>query len=273
MAEHHMTHARVTSARGLAPGAFRLLCRSGDWAGPTAGLCPGFVQANLVVLPGSHAESFRRFAAANPTPLPVLEELPPGRFEPACSPGGDIRTDCPGYTVFRRGVPEPARDLLSVWDDSMTGFLLGCSFSFERAMLAMGLPVRHVELGLNVPMFRTNRPLAPVAPFGGMTVATMRPIPAERVEEARAASARMPKAHGAPIHAGDPAVLGVADLGRPDYGDPAPVRPGETPVFWACGVSGLEALKSAKLPLAATHAPGHMFVTDIAEDSIVVENP
>jgi len=250
------------------PAELRALVRARVWRKPTPGLCPGRVQANLLVLPQDAARLFRQFAAANPKPLPVLEELAPGVFEPKLAPGADIRNDCPGYVIFRHGAPAPAESLRDIWDSSMVGFLIGCSFSFEWAMAALGLPVRHIELGCNVPMFRTNRAMTPVGPFSGNMVATMRPIPADKLELAYAASARLPKAHGAPIHAGDPAALGILDLERPDYGDPVPVRPDEIPVFWACGVSGLEALAAAKLPLAATHAPGHMFVTDLSEEAL-----
>jgi uncharacterized protein YcsI (UPF0317 family) len=226
----------------------------------------------MVVLPAAEAKYFREFAALNAKPLPVLEELAPGAFEPSIAPGGDVRTDCPEYRIARNGVFEPASNLLGIWREDMVCFLIGCSFSFEWAMLAAGLSVRHIELGLNVPMFRTNRAMTPVGPFSGNMVATMRPIPEDKVELAHAASARLVKAHGAPIGVGDPQALGILDLSQPEYGDAVPIRSGEVPVFWACGVSGLEALASAKLPLAATHAPGHMFVTDLREDEIL-ENP
>lgn len=251
------------------PHELRALARAELWRAPTCGQCPGYAQANLVVMPQPEAAFFRDFAATNSKPLPVLEELPPGSFEPNIAPGGDIRTDCPGYRIFRHGVPEPASTLCDIWREDMVGFLIGCSFSFEWAMLAAGLPVRHIELGLNVPMYRTNRAMRQIGPFSGRIVVTMRPIPKDKVDLAIAASIRLTKAHGAPIHIGDPAPLGIADLNQPDYGDPVPVRSGEVPVFWACGVSGLEALIAAQLPLAATHAPGHMFVTDLREDALI----
>ncbi len=245
------------------PDRFRAAVRQGLHRKPTAGICPGFVQVNLVVLPAEHALHFLLFSQRNPKPLPILEALEPGQHESRfLAPGADIRTDFPGYRIARRGRTESVDSLMDVWRPDLASFLVGCSFSFETALAAAGIPLRHLEQGVNVPMYRTDKELAPSGPFAGRLVVTMRPIPAGRVPDAVTITARCPGVHGAPLHVGCPETLGIADLSRPDFGDPVEVRPGEVPVFWACGVSGLSAVLAANLEFAATHEPGHMLVTD-----------
>jgi uncharacterized protein YcsI (UPF0317 family) len=246
------------------PAAVRAACRDGRWKSPTAGLAPGFVQANLVVLPGEAAFDFLLFCQRNPKPCPVIEVLEPGRTEPASAPGADLRTDLPRYRVFRDGrLEEEPRDVSRHWREDLVAFLIGCSFSFEEALLAADVPLRHVERGCNVPMYRTSIPCAPAGRFTGPLVVSMRPIPAALVPTAVQVTARFEKVHGAPVHVGAPEALGIADLGRPDYGDPVDVRPGELPVFWACGVTPQEVVLASRIPFCITHYPGHMFVTDL----------
>lgn len=244
--------------------------RAGRWRRPTAGLAPGFVQANLVIVPAAAADDFRRFCDRNPKPCPLLEVTAPGDPEPRqTAPGADVRTDLPRYRVFRDGqMVEERDDLHDLWRDDFVAFLLGCSFTFEEALLQAGLRLRHLDLGRNVSMYVTTRLCDPAGPFAGPLVVSMRPFAAADVPRVEAITARYPLAHGAPVHAGDPAALGIVDLARPEFGDPVPVEPGEVPVFWACGVTPQVALRRARLPLAITHAPGHMFITDLTADRI-----
>jgi uncharacterized protein YcsI (UPF0317 family) len=245
----------------------RAAIRRGEWTGPTAGLAPGFTQANLVMLPVADAFDFLRFCVRNPKPCPVLEVTDPGSPEPAATaPGADLRTDVPRYRVYRHGEPdgEPT-DVRAEWRDDLVAFLIGCSFTFERALLAEGLPVRHIELGVNVPMYRTNRDCHPAGRFAGPLVVSMRPLAPEQAIRATQITARYPAVHGAPVHVGDPAQLGITDLARPDYGDPVEIRPGELPVFWACGVTPQAVAAASRPELMITHAPGHMFVTDVPD--------
>jgi uncharacterized protein YcsI (UPF0317 family) len=227
------------------------------------------VQANLVVVPVEYADSFREFCARNPRPCPLLDVTETGSAEPRhVAPGADLRTDIPRYRVYQDGSLAAEVDTLAdVWEPSHVGFLLGCSFSFERALAGAGIPLRHIELGRNVAMYRTNQACEPAGPFHGPLVVSMRPIPDHLVAEAIRVTRGFPHAHGAPVHVGHPAALGIADLERPDYGDPLPIRSGESPVFWACGVTPQAAAEAARLPLMITHAPGHMFITDLREDS------
>ena len=246
------------------PAAVREAIRQGEWTGPTAGLASEFVQANLVVLPEADAFGFLRFCLRNPKPCPVLEVCEPGSPEPErLAPGADLRTDLPGYRVWRAGeLVDERADVASLWREDLVAFLIGCSFTFERAMLAAGLPVRHIEEGVNVPMYRTSRECAPAGRFSGTLVVSMRPMTPAQAVLAAEVTARFTDTHGAPVHAGDPGELGIADLGAPDYGEAVTVRAGEIPVFWACGVTPQAVAVASRPELMITHAPGHMFVTD-----------
>lgn len=225
---------------------------------------------------------FLVFCLRNPKACPLLDITRPdaaadGRFaEPSfVAPGADLRSDVPLYCIWRNGeVVERLSDVRSLWtaDSPMVGFLLGCSFSWEDVLASeAGVVPRHVELQCNVPMFETNIPVQSAGVFAGSClVVSMRPVPPERVRDVVAVTARYPGAHGAPVHVGDPAAIGIADLARPQYGDPVALRPGEVPVFWACGVTPQAALRAAALPFAITHAPGHMFVTDLLDKELCV---
>lgn len=243
---------------------FRQKCRNGSFTGITSGHCLSFVQANVVILPYQHAYDFLLFCQRNPKPCPLLEVMDTGSYEASIlAPGSDLRSDVPLYRIVREGRNEEERtDIRDLWTGDMVCFLLGCSFAFEGALLEAGLGVRHIEEGKNVPMYITNIPCRPAGVFSGNLVVSMRPYPEAMVPEVKAITARFPKVHGAPVHSGDPAAIGIRDLGTVDFGDSVEVKPGEVPVFWACGVTPLVALRNAKLPLAITHSPGHMFVTD-----------
>src|SRR3954462_14460172 len=247
--------------------AARAAIRRGEWTGPTAGLAPGCTQANLVMLPAADAFDFLRFCVRNPKPCPVLEVTDPGSPEPAATaPGADLRTDVPRYRVYREGEfdGEPG-DVVDEWRDDLVAFLIGCSFTFERALLANGLPVRHVEQRCNVPMYRTARECTPAGRFAGPLVVSMRPMTGEQAIRATQVTSRYPGVHGAPVHVGDPAALGIDDLAAPDYGDRVEIRDGEVPVFWACGVTPQAVAAASRPALMITHAPGHMFVTDVPD--------
>lgn len=250
----------------------RAACRAGEFAGPTPGLARGAVQANLVVLPADWAFDFLLFCHRNPQPCPLLDVTDPGDPEPkAVAPGADLRTDLPRYRVWRAGelVDEPT-DIARHWRDDLVSFLIGCSFTFETAFLNTGIPVRHIEQEVNVPMYRTSVRCTPAGRFRGPLVVSMRPLTPTHAVKATQVCSRMPRAHGAPVHLGDPAGLGIADLARPDYGDPVTVHPGELPVFWACGVTPQAVIAAARPPFAITHAPGAMLVTDLKNSRLSI---
>lgn len=244
--------------------AVRAACRAGTLIGPTPGLADGFVQANLVAVPRAIAFDFLLFCQRNPKPCPLLDVTEPGSAEPKfVAAGADLRTDVPRYRVWNRGeLVDEVTDARDAWRDDLVGFLLGCSFTFESALLQAGVPVRHIEEGRNVPMYRTNVPCRPAGVFHGPLVVSMRPMTPAQAVVATRVCARFPRAHGVPIHFGDPAAIGIADIDKPDFGDAVTIRPGETPVFWACGVTPQAAVMAARPDFAVTHAPGHMFVTD-----------
>jgi uncharacterized protein YcsI (UPF0317 family) len=250
--------------RPLSPPELRAACRDGRWTRPTAGAARGFVQANLMVVPAEAAFDFLLFCQRNPKPCPIVEVVEAGGTEPACAPGADLRRDLPRYRVYRDGklVEEPT-DVCRHWRGDLVSFLLGCSFSFEEALAEAGVPLRHVEQGRNVPMYRTSWRCTPAGRFAGPLVVSMRPVPAAQVPLAVQVTARFERVHGAPVHVGAPEALGIADLSRPDHGEAVEVRPGELPMFWACGVTPQEVALASRLPFCVTHAPGHMFVTDL----------
>jgi uncharacterized protein YcsI (UPF0317 family) len=236
----------------------------------TAGCCDGVVQANLVVLPTALADDFLLFCHRNPKPCPLLEVTDPGQFElKTTARGADLRTDLPLYRIYRHGELErEVPDLLQLWGDDHVGFLLGCSFSFEVALHKAGIPVRHVAEGRNVSMYATNRPCVSAGTMAGPLVVSMRPIPAHQLDRAVEISNRYPLAHGAPVHVGDPQEIRIADLDRPEFGDPVSIYPGEVPVFWACGVTPQVVAAHARLELMITHAPGHMLITDLRHEDL-----
>jgi uncharacterized protein YcsI (UPF0317 family) len=256
--------------RMLDADALRAAVRAGEHTGPTAGLAPGYTQANLVALPEADAFDFLRFCVANPKPCPVLDVSDPGSPEPAqMAPGADLRTDVPRYRIWRDGelVDEPT-DASEHWRDDLVAFLIGCSFTFERALLAEGLPIRHVEQGVNVPMYRTSIDCTPAGRFSGPLVVSMRPMTPEQAIRATQITSRYTPVHGAPVHVGEPGAIGIDDLGAPDYGDAVEIRDGELPVFWACGVTPQAVAVASKPKLMITHAPGHMFVTDARDEAM-----
>ncbi|MBO1346912.1 MAG: putative hydro-lyase [Hormoscilla sp. GUM202] len=253
------------------PAEVRSLARSGELSDPTPGLAAGYVQANLVVLPKSLAFDFLLFCQRNPKPCPVLDVTDVGNPEPRLvAPGADLRTDLPRYRVFQQGeLIEETTDIRQFWRDDLVAFLIGCSFTFEAAMVKAGLPVRHLEEGNNVPMYRTTIPCVSAGCFAGPLVVSMRPLSPEQAIRAVQLTTPYTKAHGAPVHLGDPAAIGINQLDTPDFGDAVTLRNGEIPVFWACGVTPQAAIGQSRAELAITHAPGHMFITDLKEDAIL----
>jgi len=261
--DHPLT-AELSALERTDARALRRAIRAGRHRAHTVGLAPGRVQGNLVVLPQALAGDFMRFCQRNPKPCPLLAVTEPG--DPLARDLGedvDLRTDVPRYRVWREGVLEgEVDDLRALWRDDWVGFVLGCSFSFEQALLDDGIPLRHVAQGRNVAMYRTSIPTAPAGRFAGRLVVSMRPMTAAHAIRAVQVTSRFPSVHGAPVHFGDPAAIGIADLSRPDYGDAVDILPGEVPVFWACGVTPQAALIAARPEVCVTHAPGCMLVTD-----------
>jgi uncharacterized protein YcsI (UPF0317 family) len=248
----------------------RRLARSGALTGPTPNRAPGYVQANLVVVPRDLAFDFLLFCQRNPRPCPLLDVTEPGDPEPRLvAAGADLRTDLPRYCVYRDGerIAEPT-DLLHWWREDLVGFLLGCSFTFEHALLQAGVPVRHIECGCNVPMYCSNLPCRAAGVFHGTMVVSMRPLLPAQVIQAVQICSRFPRAHGAPLHFGEPSAIGIADIQRPDFGDAVEIRPGEVPVFWACGVTPQAVAMAVKPSFMLTHKPGHMFVTDLRDKDL-----
>lgn len=267
-----MSKAAISDLAGLTPQQIRHCIREGQWSQPTAGLAPGFTQANLAIVPRDLAYDFLLFCQRNPKPCPLLEVLDVGDPQPRdLAPGADIRTDIPRYRVYRHGqLVDEVPDILSYWRDDLVGFLLGCSFTFEHPMMDAGIGIRHIERGVNVPMFITNRPCKSAGVFQGPMVVSMRPVPHAQVTRTVQITSRFPAVHGSPVHIGDPSVLGIADPQQPDFGDAVPIAPGETPVFWACGVTPQAVIMQVKPELAITHAPGYMFITDQRDSELAV---
>ena len=256
----------------ITPATLRQQVREGAHSGNTSGLAPGYVQCNIVILPAEWANDFLRFCQLNPKPCPLIAASnAPG--DPALTLLGDIdiRTDVPSYRVFRDGEQaEEVGDIRALWREDLVTFALGCSFSFEEALLADGLDVRNVSEGVNVPMYRTAIDCTPAGAFAGKMVVSMRPFSAADAIRAVQICTRFPSVHGAPIHLGDPSLIGIDDIDAPDYGDPVTMAEHELPLFWACGVTPQVALEAAKPPFAITHSPGCMLVTDLRNSQLAV---
>ncbi|SDR63183.1 Uncharacterized protein YcsI, UPF0317 family [Rhizobiales bacterium GAS191] len=252
------------------PQDTRLAARTGALDGPTSGLAPGFVQGNLAILPAELAGDFLRFCQRNPKPCPVIGVSEVGDPKlPLLGQDLDIRTDIPRYRVWKDGVMvEEPQDILSWWRNDLVAFVIGCSHSFEEALIEDGLSIRHIERGSTVPMFRTSIACAPAGPFKGPMVVSMRPFrPADAIRAVQITT-RFPSVHGAPVHIGLPELIGIQDVARPDFGEAVPVAPDELPVFWACGVTPQAVIAAAKPAFAITHAPGRMIVTDIRNSKL-----
>ncbi|QNB46811.1 putative hydro-lyase [Thermanaerosceptrum fracticalcis] len=254
------------------PPEVREAIRKGELKAPTSGMCAGYAQANLVVLPQDLAFDFLLFCQRNPKPCPVLDVTDIGSYKPVLTAtNADLRTDIPAYRIYEYGkLVGEVDNLLDIWRDDLVTFLLGCSFTFESGLLQGGIPVRHMEEGRNVPMYITNIQCKEAGKFRGPTVVSMRPIPYHQVIKAVQITARYPAVHGAPIHIGDPALIGIKDINKPEFGDPPIIKEGEVPVFWACGVTPQAVAMESKPPLMITHAPGHMFITDIKNEELAL---
>ena len=259
------------SLAALPPKSIRRQIASGGYDGPTAGLAPGYVQGNLVILPKAAAYDFLSFCHANPKPCPLLAVSNPG--DPALPALGeiDIRTDVPRYMIYRDGAyVDEASDIADLWRDDLVSFILGCSYSFEEPLLEDGIPLRHIETERTVAMYRTSIQTRPAGPFGGAMVTSMRPMTPANAIRAVQITSRFPAVHGAPVHRAEPQAIGVGDIERPDWGDPPDLRPGEIPVFWACGVTPQVAIERARPELCIAHKPGHMLITDILNRHLAV---
>ncbi len=250
----------------------RHACRNEKFTGQTSGLAPGFAQANLVILRKQDAADFQQFCEKNPKPCPLLAVTEVGNPCPEIlAADSDLRTDLPRYRVWKQGtlVEEPT-EINHLWSDDLVSFLIGCSFTFEAALIESEVPVRHVDLGLNVPMYRTNIDCEPAGIFSGPLVVSMRPMkPADAIRAVQITS-RFPAVHGAPVHLGSPEQIGISNLSQPDFGEAVPIEPEELPVFWACGVTPQAVLMQAKLDFAITHSPGCMFVTDVKDEKLAI---
>jgi uncharacterized protein YcsI (UPF0317 family) len=252
--------------------AVRQRIRRGEIAGHTSGLAPGCVQGNVAILPQALAGDFLRFCQLNPKPCPVLAVGAPGDPSlPTLGADIDMRTDVPRYRVFRNGalVEEPT-DVRHLWRGDLVTFILGCSFSFEWALLEDGLTMHHMLQGKNVPMYRTRVQTTPAGPFHGPLVVSMRSFKPVNAIRAIQITSRFPGVHGAPVHIGLPERIGIRDLARPDWGDAVEVPADELPLFWACGVTPQAVVAEAKPEFCITHSPGSMLVTDLKNSQLSI---
>ncbi|MBQ1603386.1 MAG: putative hydro-lyase [Oscillospiraceae bacterium] len=260
----------ITPYINMKPSEVRQIIREGKIDFPTAGMCAGYAQANLVILPPEYAADFEQYARLNPFPCPILEIIKGTPETHAMGEGGNIVTDIPRYRIYENGVfTKEITDASAYWKDGYVGFLIGCSFSFEEALMREGIEVRHIAQGRNVPMYKVDLfQTVPVGPFRGPTVCSMRPMTPENAKKAYEITVKMPNVHGAPYHMGPAEAIGIKDVMKPDYGEAVDIYPGEIPVFWPCGVTPQAAVENAKPPIVITHAPGHMFITDILNSEL-----
>ncbi|MFJ7638356.1 putative hydro-lyase [Peribacillus sp. NPDC097206] len=254
------------------PAELRSMIRNNEWTKPTAGMANGYAQANLAILKKEHAFDFLLFCQRNPKSCPLLDVTEIGSPVPKfAAQAGDIRTDISKYRIYKYGEwVEEVTDISDYWEDDMVGFLIGCSFTFEHALLNNDISIRHIEEDCNVPMYKTNIPCIEAGIFHGEMVVSMRPIPQKDVVRAAQVTSRFPAVHGGPIHIGNPGAIGIASIDQPDFGDVVTIHEGEVPVFWACGVTPQSIAMETKPAIMITHAPGHMFITDIRDEKLGV---
>jgi len=267
---------RFQQLKNCSPAEIRSTIRRGDYCGQTSGLGLGYLQGNVAIVPSENALDFFRFCQRNPKPCPLVGVTDGGSsLLNDLGKDVDIRSDVPAYNIYRNGdLVETTTDISNIWTNDLVAFVLGCSFSFEEALISEGISLRHMEESKTVPMYRTNIATAAAGPFTGPLVVSMRPM--SQVDAIRAVNitSRFPQAHGSPVHVGDPATIGISDIDTPDWGDATEIKPGEVPVFWACGVTPQAAIRSAKLPIFISHAPGHMLITDIKSwDTTRLQDP
>ncbi|WNF35329.1 putative hydro-lyase [Bacillaceae bacterium IKA-2] len=254
----------------MIPKELREKIRNGEFEGHTSGVCNNYVQANLVIVPKEYAFDFLLFAVRNPKSCPIVDVLEAGEIASSLAPGSDIRRDISLYYLYENGkLTNKLKDISEVWRDDFVSFLIGCSFTFESQLLKEGILLRHIEQNKNVAMYTTNIESKQAGPFKGPIVVSMRPIKNELVQKAIDITARFPNMHGSPIHVGNPIEIGIKDITKPDYGEYVDVLNGETPVFWACGVTPQSVVVHSKIPYVITHAPGHMFVTDVTNNDFL----
>lgn len=256
----------------MSPKEVRNLIRQGKLVKPTSGMCKGHIQGNLVIVPKDLAFDFLLFAQRNPKPCPILDVTDIGDPEAKImAKGSDLRYDIGKYRIYKYGeLVEEIESIENYWRDDLVGFLLGCSFSFESAMMNASIPIRHIEDNHNVPMFITNIETKPAGSFHGKMVVSMRPIPCQLITRAVQATSRFPQVHGAPVHIGDPSLIGISDISKPDFGDPSIIKEGEVPVFWACGVTPQSIAMTSKPELMITHSPGYMFICDPKDEDLAI---
>ncbi|MFT8539275.1 MAG: putative hydro-lyase [Leuconostoc mesenteroides] len=256
----------------MTPTEFRKKVRNNEYQKPTAGMCPGYAQTNLIVLPWEDAYDFLLFAQRNPKPIPILEVTEVGSRElQTLGNDIDVATDFPKYRIYRNGkMVDEYLSVVDFWREDLVSFLIGCSFSFENLLVDAGIEIRHITEKANVPMFNTNIPLKQAGKFSGNMVVSMRPIKSSQIATAVNVTNRLPGVHGAPIQIGNPAEIGIYDLATPDYGDAVTINENEIPVFWACGVTPQAAVMASKPKFAITHSPGHMLITNISNKDLSV---
>lgn len=251
----------------------RQAIRQGKITGSTSGMGKGLVQANLVILPKQYSHDFLQFCQLNPKPCPLvgMSQQPGQIILDSLGSDVDIRRDIPSYKIFKQGeLVSEVNHIEDHWRDDLVSFLLGCSFSFEEALVADGLEIRNITEQVNVPMFDTNIKCQSAGVFSGNMVVSMRPMkPADAIRAIQICS-RFPQVHGAPVHFGAPEQIGIANINAPEYGDAVTIKPGEVPVFWACGVTPQMAITQAKPDFCITHSPGCMLVTDIPNSKLAI---
>ena len=253
------------------PADVRALIRAGKISSQTSGMCSGYAQANVCVLPREYAYDFLLFAQRNPKSCPLLEVLDTGSSLPeTCASGADIATDIPLYRVWENGILRGEYpDVVPFWRDDLVSFIIGCSFSFESLLIGAGIDVRNISEECNVPMYVTDIDTVPAGVFSGKLVVSMRPIPYNQIVKAVTVTASMPRVHGSPVHIGDPSAIGIKDIAHPDFGDAVTIKGGEVPVFWCCGVTPQSVVMNSKPSFCITHSPGHMFITDIPDADLI----
>lgn len=249
----------------LSPHEIRNEIRLKRWNGTTYGLAKKYAQVSPVILAEKYADDFLRLCKVNPKIFPLYGVSETGNSKLSfLGEDVDVKSDLSSYRVYSNGqFNGNTGSIKEIWQDDFVTFAIGCSLSFEEILIMQGIPLRHLQENKKIPAYQTNIELNSTGAFSGKTFVTMRQFSTLDSTKATTLTAQFPKFHGAPLHSGDCTQIGIKDLSKPDYGDTPTLYKDDIPLYWACGITVLQVIEKAEMPIAIVVNPGYMLITDL----------